>query len=93
MILFSAQDYLTRIDCETVEIDRAPALHEPAMNYEVLVVYSGVTHTLAGTDYNNRGGMPGGGAATAGGGRATVARDAAAACDAGGVRAPWRSIG
>lgn len=57
VILFSALDHLTRIDCQTIEIDRVPAAtgaQGALMNYEVLVVYSGVTHALVGTDYNNR---------------------------------------
>jgi galactokinase/galacturonokinase len=54
VILFSAQGCLTRIDCKTVEIDQTPAPQDAAMDYEVMAVYSGVTHTLAGTDYNNR---------------------------------------
>ncbi len=57
VILFSAPDCLTRIDCNTVAIDQipAPAGGGGAMpDYEVLVVYSGLSHALVGTDYNNR---------------------------------------
>ena len=57
VILFSEHNHLTRIDCESVEIDRLPAPAKPAGDapeYEILVVYSGVTHALTGTDYNNR---------------------------------------
>jgi len=57
VILHSAHDHLTRIDCESVTVDRVAtqmrvdALHE---RFGILVVYSGVTHALVGTDYNNR---------------------------------------
>jgi galactokinase/galacturonokinase len=57
VILHSATGHLTRIDCQTVEIDRVPAGLDAAQlsrSFEVLVVYSGVTHALVGTDYNNR---------------------------------------
>ncbi len=57
VILFSAHNHLTRIDCQTVEIDQVPAAngqHDSAPPFEVLVVYSGVTNALMGTDYNNR---------------------------------------
>ncbi len=55
VILFSLEDHLTRIDCETVEVTQLPA---PAtadrQPYEILIVYSGVSDALTGTDYNNR---------------------------------------
>jgi galactokinase len=53
VILFSRHDHLTLIDCQTMDIE---AVSAPAQNtpYEILVVYSGVTHVLVGTDYNNR---------------------------------------
>lgn len=56
VILFGQYGHLTRIDCQTVEIDRlpAPAINAEKSAYQVLVVYSGVTHALTGTDYNNR---------------------------------------
>lgn len=57
VILHSAQRHLTRIDCQSVEVDRVPAGLDAAAlaeRFEVLVVYSGVTHALVGTDYNNR---------------------------------------
>ncbi len=53
VILFSDHNHLTRIDCETLEIDQISA-QTPLDDYEILVVYSGVTHVLVGTDYNNR---------------------------------------
>jgi galactokinase len=57
VILHSAHDHLTRIDCQSVEVERVAAGLPSAMlqrQFEVLVVYSGVTHALVGTDYNNR---------------------------------------
>lgn len=53
VILFSQPNHLTVIDCQTVQIDKTPT---PLKNddFEVLVVYSGVTDVLVGTDYNNR---------------------------------------
>src|SRR5690606_15967108 len=57
VILHSAQRHLTRIDCQSVEVERVPAGLDAAAlaeRFEVLVVYSGVTHALVGTDYNNR---------------------------------------
>ncbi len=57
VILHSAQHHLTRIDCQSVEVDRIPMGIDPATlqdRFEILVVYSGVTHALVGTDYNNR---------------------------------------
>lgn len=57
VILFSAPQHLTRIDCESVEIDRVESSLSPEVlgdEFAVLVVYSGVSHALVGTDYNNR---------------------------------------
>lgn len=57
VILFSAPQHLTRIDCERVAIDRVESplsAEELAQRFAILVVYSGVTHALVGTDYNNR---------------------------------------
>lgn len=53
VILFSEKNHLTFIDCQTVEIDRTPGTLQ-AEAFDILVVYSGVTRVLAGTDYNNR---------------------------------------
>ena len=53
VILFSDHQHLTRIDCHTMEIDAVP-LQRSLADFEILVVYSGVTHVLVGTDYNNR---------------------------------------
>lgn len=50
--LFSRPNTLTRIDCRTTEIDRIPAGFKD--DYAWLVVYSGVTEALVGTDYNRR---------------------------------------
>ncbi len=53
VILFSKKDHLTLIDCQAIQFDTLPtALQEN--EFEILVVYSGVTHALVGTDYNNR---------------------------------------
>lgn len=57
VILHSAHRHLTRIDCESVQVDRVPtALSESDLRekFGILVVYSGVTHALVGTDYNSR---------------------------------------
>lgn len=57
VILHSAERHLTRIDCESIVVDRIPAGLDAAAlaaQFEILVVYSGVTHALVGTDYNNR---------------------------------------
>jgi len=52
-ILFSRRNHLTVIDCESVQIDRAPARIAPD-RYAILAVYSGVAQGLVGTGYNNR---------------------------------------
>jgi galactokinase len=56
VILYGEHGHLTRIDCESVTVDSlpAPSAADAAPPFQVLVVYSGVTHTLTGTDYNNR---------------------------------------
>jgi galactokinase/galacturonokinase len=57
VILHSAHHHLTRIDCESVTVERIPtALSEDELRarFGILVVYSGVTHALVGTDYNSR---------------------------------------
>ena len=57
VILYSRHDHLTRIDCASVEVDNVPTALAPADlrdRFGVLVVYSGVTHALTGTDYNSR---------------------------------------
>ena len=53
VILFSEHNHLTLIDCETFDISQVPTNLNPN-DFEVLVVYSGVTHVLVGTDYNSR---------------------------------------
>ena len=53
VILFSQHNHLTLIDCETFDISQIPTRLNPN-DFEVLVVYSGVTHVLVGTDYNSR---------------------------------------
>ncbi|MCB0153951.1 MAG: hypothetical protein KDF65_04075 [Anaerolineae bacterium] len=53
VILFNEQDQLTLIDCATIEVSNVPP--GPALaDYELLVIYSGISHGLVGTDYNNR---------------------------------------
>lgn len=53
VILFSQPNHLTVIDCETIQVEQiaSPAI-TPA--FEILVVYSGLTRALVGTDYNSR---------------------------------------
>ena len=53
VILFSEQNHLTFIDCQMVEIDKINS-PLPLHTFEILAVYSGVSHTLISTDYNNR---------------------------------------
>ena len=52
-ILFSQRNHLTLIDCQSVQIDRAPARIDPN-RYAIMAVYSGVAQGLVGTGYNNR---------------------------------------
>lgn len=52
-ILFSQRNYLTIIDCQSVQIERAPAQIDPD-RYAIMAVYSGVAQGLVGTGYNNR---------------------------------------
>ncbi len=55
VILFGDKRHLTRIDCETVDVKRLPAPSADEVDpYEILVVYSGVSDVLTGTDYNSR---------------------------------------
>jgi galactokinase len=57
VILHSDHHHLTRIDCESIQVDRVASSLTPdelRRKFGVLVVYSGVTHALVGTDYNNR---------------------------------------
>lgn len=53
VILFSRRNHLTLIDCRSMEIDKISTALQPD-DFEILSVYSGVTHVLVGTDYNNR---------------------------------------
>jgi galactokinase len=53
VILFSEPEHLTLIDPKTLQIDQVPTTLQ-VDDFEVLVVYSGVTHVLVGTDYNSR---------------------------------------
>jgi galacturonokinase len=57
VILHSAHRHLTRIDCQSVQVDRISTPFDEAAlrdKFGILVVYSGVTHALVGTDYNSR---------------------------------------
>jgi galactokinase len=57
VILHSAHHHLTRIDCEQVRVERiATRLSEQEIQaqFGILVVYSGVTQSLVGSDYNSR---------------------------------------
>jgi galactokinase len=53
VILMSDCDHLTYLDCQSVEFVKFPtsAGHE---QFEILVVHSGLTKSLTGTDYNKR---------------------------------------
>ncbi|NJN94054.1 MAG: hypothetical protein HC875_08145 [Anaerolineales bacterium] len=53
VILFSETGSLTSIDCQSVEVEQIPGPH-PNGAFEILIVYSGLTRVLVGTDYNNR---------------------------------------
>jgi galactokinase len=53
VILFSDHGHLTYIDCQNIEIRQIDGPLS-AGDFEILVVYSGVTRVLVGTDYNNR---------------------------------------
>jgi galactokinase len=53
VILFSEYNHLTLIDCQTVEISTVPTALD-SDQFDILSVYSGVSHALVGTDYNNR---------------------------------------
>jgi len=52
-ILLSKQNYLTLIDCQTLEHELIPS--HPAMPpYSILIAFSGLKKALVGTDYNRR---------------------------------------
>lgn len=51
--LFSRTNTLTRIDCQSTVIESVPS-PLAVTDYAWLVVYSGVTEALVGTDYNRR---------------------------------------
>jgi galactokinase len=52
-ILFSRRNHLTRIDCQSVEIEQIPTTAS-ADEFAIMAVYSGVDKALVGTSYNNR---------------------------------------
>lgn len=53
VILFSEHNALTRIDCRTIEIEQV-ATPLTDNDFEILVVYSGMTRGLVGAGYNAR---------------------------------------
>ena len=53
VILLSEHRHLTFLDCQTVEFDRIASPPE-ASDFDVVIVYSGLTRTLVNTDYNQR---------------------------------------
>jgi galactokinase len=53
VILFSRRNNLTLIDCQSIQIDPIPTSLQ-TNEFDIMIVYSGVTQALMGTDYNNR---------------------------------------
>ena len=53
VILLSQPNHLTYIDCQTFESSQITTSLRPD-DFDILVVYSGVSRTLSGTGYNNR---------------------------------------
>jgi galactokinase/galacturonokinase len=53
VILFSRLNHLTLIDCQSIQIDPIPTSLQTD-EFDIMIVYSGVTQALMGTDYNNR---------------------------------------
>jgi galactokinase len=53
IILMSDHDHLTYLDCQSVEFQKLPTLAGNG-TFEVVVAYSGLAASLAGTDYNAR---------------------------------------
>lgn len=53
IILLSSKDHLTFVDCQSAEFQQAgsPLGHN---DFRIVVVYSGISQALVGTDYNNR---------------------------------------
>jgi len=53
IILFARHDYLTRVDCSDLSIEYVP--HPPGWrDFRILVAFSGVGRTLAGSGFNSR---------------------------------------
>lgn len=52
-ILFSQPNHLTYIDCKTSNINCIRSTLNPN-DYEILIVFSGISRILSGTSYNNR---------------------------------------
>lgn len=53
VILFSRRNHLTFIDCQSVEVHNITTPLQ-ADDFDILIVYSGLTRVLVGTDYNSR---------------------------------------
>ena len=53
VILMSDHDHLTYLDCQTVQFEKHP-MPDSNGRFDILVVYSGLARSLAGTDYNKR---------------------------------------
>ncbi len=53
IILMSEKDALTYLDCESVSFEKVP-IPKGNIDFDILVVYSGVAQSLAGTEYNSR---------------------------------------
>lgn len=53
VILLSDQRHLTFLDCQSVDFNRIPSPLDPE-DFDIVIVYSGLTRVLVGTDYNQR---------------------------------------
>lgn len=53
VILFSRRNHLTFIDCQSLEVQNIPTPLQTG-DFDILIVYSGLTRVLVGTDYNSR---------------------------------------
>lgn len=53
VILLSNPGHLTYVDCQTMGFDRIPSAEDLA-EFDIVVVYSGLSKTLVSTDYNQR---------------------------------------
>lgn len=53
VILLSSRDHLTYVDCQSAEFQRVESPLD-RHDFRIIVVYSGISQALVGTDYNNR---------------------------------------